>query len=228
MNCSEQSEVKWNEVAQSCLTLCNPVDCSLPGSSVHGILQARIVEWIAISFSRRSSPPRDRTQVSRIGGRRFKLWATREADQGKNNIQCSSHTPSKNLSPADPGELKLTGLNFSSKIYPLTKRQKSKQHWENNSTFSSKQNESRYFAETLCTWSRVYCSQVTLSQKRKADRVLQRPTWKQVRQIISLPSSNFHTAEINLLVAHKHSKASWKLRLSQGYSGWNWREIQNN
>ena len=61
--------------------------------------------------------------------------------------------------------------------------------------------------------------QVTLSQKRKADRVLQRPTWKQVRQIISLPSSNFHTAEINLLVAHKHSKASWKLRLSQGYSG---------
>ena len=43
---------KWLEVTQSCLTLCDPVDCSLPGSSVHGILQARILEWVAISFSR--------------------------------------------------------------------------------------------------------------------------------------------------------------------------------
>ena len=62
-----------DEVAQSCLTLCDPVDCSLPGSSVDGILQARILEWVAISFSRGSSRPRDRTQVSRIGGRRFNL-----------------------------------------------------------------------------------------------------------------------------------------------------------
>ena len=44
-----------SEVAQLCLTLCNPMDCSLPGSSVHGILQARIPEWVAISFSRGSS-----------------------------------------------------------------------------------------------------------------------------------------------------------------------------
>ena len=66
------------EVAQSCPTLCNPVDCSLPGSSVQGILQARILEWIAISFSRGSSWPRDWTQVSRIGGRCFNLWATRD------------------------------------------------------------------------------------------------------------------------------------------------------
>ena len=49
------------EVTQSCLTLCNPVDCSLSGSSVHGILQARILEWVAISFSRGSSQPRDGT-----------------------------------------------------------------------------------------------------------------------------------------------------------------------
>ena len=48
-----------SEVAQSCLTLCNPMGCSLPGSSVHGIFQARILEWVAISFSRRSSWPRD-------------------------------------------------------------------------------------------------------------------------------------------------------------------------
>ena len=61
------------EVAQSCLTVCNPMDCSLPGFSVHGILQARILEWVTISFSRGSSQPRDRTQVSCIGGRRFNL-----------------------------------------------------------------------------------------------------------------------------------------------------------
>ena len=50
-------------VSQSCLTLCNPMDCRLPGSSIHGILQARILEWVAISFSRESSRPRDRTRV---------------------------------------------------------------------------------------------------------------------------------------------------------------------
>ena len=64
--------------AQSCPTLCDPVDCSPPGSSVHGILQARILEWVAISFSMGSSQPRDWTRVSRIAGRRFILWATRE------------------------------------------------------------------------------------------------------------------------------------------------------
>ena len=62
-----------SEVAQSCPTLCNPVDCSLPDSSLHGILQARILEWVAISFSSGSSQPRDRTQVSHIAGRRFNL-----------------------------------------------------------------------------------------------------------------------------------------------------------
>ena len=66
------------EVAQSCPTLWDPMDCSLPGSSLHGILQARVLEWVAISFSRGSSQPRDRTQVSRIPGRCFNLWATRE------------------------------------------------------------------------------------------------------------------------------------------------------
>ena len=74
------SKRKWSEVSQSCPTLCDPVDCSLPGSSVHGIFQARVLEWIAISFSRGSSQPRDRTQVSCIAGRRFTIWATREED----------------------------------------------------------------------------------------------------------------------------------------------------
>ena len=57
------------------------MNCSPPGSSIHGIVHARILQWVAISFSRGSSPPRDRTQVSRIAGRRFNLWATREAQQ---------------------------------------------------------------------------------------------------------------------------------------------------
>ena len=55
------------------LTLCDPMDCSPPGFPVHGTLQARILEWVAISFSTGSSRPRDQTQVSCIAGRRFNL-----------------------------------------------------------------------------------------------------------------------------------------------------------
>ena len=61
------------EVAQLCPTLCSPTDCSLPGSSIHGIFQARVLQWVAISFSRGSSRPRDRTLVSCTAGRRFTL-----------------------------------------------------------------------------------------------------------------------------------------------------------
>ena len=68
-------------VAQLHLTLCNPMDCSPPGSSVHGILQARILEWVAMPSSRGSSRPRDRIQVSSIAGRFFTTWATREASK---------------------------------------------------------------------------------------------------------------------------------------------------
>ena len=64
----------------SCVRLfVDPMDCSLLGFSVHGIFQARVLEWVAISFSRGSSWPRDWTQVFCIAGRRFNLWATREA-----------------------------------------------------------------------------------------------------------------------------------------------------
>ena len=70
-----------SEVTQLCPTLCDPMDCSPPGSSIHGILQSTILEWVVISFSRGSSWPRDWTQVSRSAGRRFNLWATREAHQ---------------------------------------------------------------------------------------------------------------------------------------------------
>ena len=73
-------KVKW------CLTLCDPMDSSPPGSSVHGIFQAWILEWVAISFSRGSSWPRDWTRVSRIAGRCFTIWATREGPQFVNEL----------------------------------------------------------------------------------------------------------------------------------------------
>ena len=68
---------EWSR--SSCQTLCDPMDCSLPGSSLHGILQARVLEWVAISFSTGSSQPRVQTRVSCIPGRRFNLWATRRS-----------------------------------------------------------------------------------------------------------------------------------------------------
>ena len=79
INARYEIDESESEVAQSCPTLWDPMDCSLPGSSLHGILQARVFEWVAISFSRGSSRPRDWICVSHIPGRRFNLWATREA-----------------------------------------------------------------------------------------------------------------------------------------------------
>ena len=69
-------------VAQSCPTLCDLMDYSPPGSSVHGILQARILEWVAMPFSRGSSL-KDRTWVSSNEGRFFTVWATREETEKK-------------------------------------------------------------------------------------------------------------------------------------------------
>ena len=66
-------------VTKSSLTLCGPMDCSPPGSSVHGISQGRILEWVAISYSRASSWARDQTHVYCITGRFYTIWATREA-----------------------------------------------------------------------------------------------------------------------------------------------------
>ena len=68
-------------VFQLCLTLCDPMDCSLLGSSVHGVFQARILDWVAISFARESSQCRKQIWVSCIAGRVFNVWATKEALQ---------------------------------------------------------------------------------------------------------------------------------------------------
>ena len=68
-------------VAQSCLTLCNPMDYNLPDSCVQGILKGRILEWVSIPFSRGSSWSRDQIWISHTAGRFFTIWATREENE---------------------------------------------------------------------------------------------------------------------------------------------------
>ena len=70
-----------NEITQSCLTLCNPLAWSLPGSTIHGILQARVLEWVAIAFSRGSSHPRDQTQFSLVAGRQTLYYLGHQGSQ---------------------------------------------------------------------------------------------------------------------------------------------------
>ena len=78
-------------VAQSCLTLCYPLDCSPPGYSVHGSFQARILEWVAIPFLRGSSQLRNLTWVSCIAGRFFNIWATRETQINNCSIRTNKY-----------------------------------------------------------------------------------------------------------------------------------------
>ena len=85
-----------SEVTQSCLILCDSTDYSPSSFSVHGILQARILEWVSISFSRGSSWPRDQIWVSCIAGRLFTIWATREAQRSP---VFTGTNPKRNLSP---------------------------------------------------------------------------------------------------------------------------------
>ena len=93
-NCLKQYHINYCCECGSCSVMSDswqPHDCSLPGSSVHGILQARLPEWLAIPFSRGSSWPRDWTRVSYIAGRFFTVWATREAQLllGQEHMECN-------------------------------------------------------------------------------------------------------------------------------------------
>ena len=83
--CHQPSRVKV-KVAQLYPTLCDPMDCT-----VRGILQTRILEWVAIPFSRGSSQPRDRTQVSHVAGGFFTVWATREAILAEGQCQLAGY-----------------------------------------------------------------------------------------------------------------------------------------
>ena len=109
-SCQENHE---SEVVMSCLTLCYPRDCSLPGSFVHGILQMRILECVAISFSRASSWPRDWTWVSHIAGRLFNLWATREDERTMNGMKRQKDRTPEGELPRSEGLRYATGEELS-------------------------------------------------------------------------------------------------------------------
>ena len=79
-----ENRCEWRKNPTSCLTLCDPMDYSPPGSSVHGILQPWIPEWVAVSFSRGSSWPRDSTRVSCLAGRFFTIWAIGKSHKNPN------------------------------------------------------------------------------------------------------------------------------------------------
>ena len=101
----ELGRLKVNvKVAQSCPTLCDPMDYT-----VHGILQARILEWVAFPFSRGSSQPRDRTQVSHIVGRFFTSWATEEAQESPVDL------PDPGIEPGSPA-LQADSLQLSYQV----------------------------------------------------------------------------------------------------------------
>ena len=129
-------------VAQSCPTLCDPMDCSLPGFSVHGILQATTLEWVPIHFSRDSSWPRDWTWVSRIAGRFFTVWAIREALilLEANLIlvycfgrACPLETGSKSLQPGSSGTkwtVRTVGISLQAVWKLFTLEEKTSDKWD--------------------------------------------------------------------------------------------------
>ena len=100
------------KVTQSCLTLCDPVDCT-----VHGILQARILEWVAFPFSRAFSQPRDWTQVSRIAGRFFTSWATREQGENQDGEKPSDFERKKVTMSDNPIQVTLH-INRAVRLFP--------------------------------------------------------------------------------------------------------------
>ena len=99
---------------------CDPTDCNLPGSSVHGIPQASILEWVAISFSKRFSQSKNRTQVSCLVGRLFTSWATREAQSESHSVMSDSLQPHGLYSPWNsPGQNTGVGsLSLFQGIFP--------------------------------------------------------------------------------------------------------------
>ena len=106
-------------VSQSCWTLCDPTYCSPPGSSVHGTLQARILEWVVILFSRESSQHRDLTKVTHISGRFSNVWATREENRNKLHHKWNVLQSHQNHPPNPPQFVKILS---SMKPVPVIKK----------------------------------------------------------------------------------------------------------
>ena len=103
------SFTKWKCSSLSCVQLCDAMDCSLPGSSVHGILQTRILEWVVIPFSRGSSQSRNQTPVSHFAGRFFTIWVTREDHSSTRLLLCPVYA--RNIK--DQGQEKLRACPVS-------------------------------------------------------------------------------------------------------------------
>ena len=107
-------------VAHLCLTLCDPMDWSLPSSSVHGILQGRILEWVDIPSCRGSSQPRDQNCVFCTSGRFFTIWVIREAQKWiiSSSIMSNPEMPTRLLCPWNsPG--KNTGVGSLSHLHQM-------------------------------------------------------------------------------------------------------------
>ena len=108
-------------VTQLCLTLCSPTDCSLPDFFVHGILQVRILEWVAFPFSKGSSQLRDQTLVSCITGGFLTSWATRETQEywsGFSSVQFSHSVMSYSLWPHELQHARPLCPSPTPRVYP--------------------------------------------------------------------------------------------------------------
>ena len=101
------------KLLQSCLTLCNPVDCSPPGSSVHEILQVKILDWVAMPSSRESSQPRDWTHVSYVSciGRQVLYHQSHLGSPERGSVQFSCSVVSDSLWPYGLKHARLTCLS---------------------------------------------------------------------------------------------------------------------
>ena len=119
--------VKWSEseVAQLWPTLCDPMNCSPPGSSVYGILQARVLEWAAISFAKGYSQPRDWTQVSHIAD--FTIWATKEIQKSVGKYRETKHIRRGN-------DKLYMSMENSITVFPI--KNTSRQEWIRNLGFN--------------------------------------------------------------------------------------------
>ena len=106
---TQESQINQSSsVAQSRPTLCDPMDCNSPSSSIHGIIQARILEWVTMPISRGSSQPKDWIQVSLIAGGFFTTWGTKEVCNQAACAQILSLTSDSCVTPDS-----LTSLDFS-------------------------------------------------------------------------------------------------------------------
>ena len=177
-------------VTQLCPTLCKPMGQSLPGSSVYGILQARILEWMAIPFSRTSSQARDWTQFSHTAGRFFTVWATREVQgnscytaKGQGLIR-DSHEAQPRLK-AQPRWAEVLGYYLICTFLPFTGKPLKKSSWKvwKDSTCrgATKPICQNYWAHTLESKNRNYWTHVSRARASQQEKPLQWLKWLQAR-----------------------------------------------